>query len=206
MIIFSFVEFSVILAINGSLMVKSCLFQLRLTLLLKTSSEKLASPESQISPRDVPFQLFLSPLCCRYSLIRFGSSLTTSFSNFSWSSSEAFQACLMVGFSLQMLGRLLDFLELSMLLLMLFSSLVLVLPHSSFSSSSAVMPTPPRAFTMLDQVVRVPPSSSENIYISIISVFINQFDNNSTNFDKKKQEARHGYQVCIRVCYLPWSF
>ena len=154
-------------------MVKCCLFQL--TLLLKTSSEKLASLESQISPRDVPFQLFLSPRCCKYNLIRLGSSLTISFSNFSWSSSETFQACLIVGFSLQMLGRLRDFLELSMLLLMLFSSLVLVLPRSNFSSSSAVMPPPPpRAFTMLDQVVRVPPSSSANIYYLPHTSYIRQ--------------------------------
>ena len=150
---------------NGSLTVKSCLLQL--TLLLKTSSEKLASRESPISPRDVPFQLFLSPLCCKYSLIRLGSSLTISFSNFSSSSSEAFQACLITGFSLQMFGRLRDFLELSMLLLILFSSLVRVLPLSSFSSNSPVRPPPPLAFTMLDQVVRVPPSSSANISISV---------------------------------------
>ena len=41
-----------------------------------------------------------------------------------------------------------------MLLLMLFSSLVLVLPLSIFSSTSAV--TPALAFIMLDQVVRLP--------------------------------------------------
>ena len=162
-------------------MVKCCLFQL--TLLLKTSSEKLASLESQISPRDVPFQLFLSPRCCKYSLIRLGSSLPISFSNFSWSSSETFQACFIVGFSLQMLGRLRDFLELSMLLLMLFSSLVLVLPRSNFSSSSAVMPPPPRAFTMLDQVVRVPPSSSANIIsYQTKQIFNNQFAIKDTTF------------------------
>ena len=193
-------------------MVKSCLLQL--TLLLKTSSEKLASPEWEMSPRDVPFQLFLSPLCCKYSLIRLGSSLTISASNFSWSSSEAFQACLIIGFSLQMLGRLRDFLELSMLLLMLFSSLVRVRPRSNFSSRSAVMPPLPLAFTMLDQVVRVPPSSSANTLISsqfCADIFHTQFAIRVTTLDqiysiKSVTKARHGCQVFVSSFLLPQSF
>lgn len=56
----------------------------------------------------------------------------------------------------------LDFLELSMLLLMLFSSLslVLVLPLVSLSPDSPAMTTPPLCcLTMLDHVVSVPSSS-----------------------------------------------
>ena len=72
----------------------------------QASSEKLASLESN-SPRDVPFQLFLSPLCWRYNFIRFGSSARISLWNFSSSSSVAFQACFIKGLSLQILGKLL---------------------------------------------------------------------------------------------------
>ena len=56
----------------------------------------------------------------------------------------------------------LDFLELSMLLLMLFSSLSLVLvrPLVSLSTDSPAMTTPPLCcLTMLDHVVSVPSSS-----------------------------------------------
>ena len=54
----------------------------------------------------------------------------------------------------------LDFLELSMLLLMLFSSLSLVLVRPLVSPESPAMTTPPLCcLTMLDHVVSVPSSS-----------------------------------------------